>query len=164
VARIRYLTDEHVPSAVAKGLRARGVEVTTAVQAGTLHTPDPSVITHARERGWVPPAVFTGHPVGWLHAPNEAYGALRAFDPLTGERKWEFKRDKSDVLTTATDLLFAGVGDGYFYALNASTSQVLWQAPVAGRVYSGPMSYAVIGKQYVTVAAGNILYASALRP
>ena len=67
-------------------------------------------------------------------------------------------------MTTATDLLFAGVGDGYFYALNASTGQVLWQAPVAGRVYSGPMSYAMNGKQYIAVAAGDLLYAFAVRP
>jgi len=53
VARIRYLTDEHVPDAVAKGLRARGVDVTTAAQAGTLQTPDPRVLAHAREKGWV---------------------------------------------------------------------------------------------------------------
>jgi len=49
VAKIRYVTDEHVPSAVAKGLRARGVDVMTAAQAGTLQKPDPWVLTHARE-------------------------------------------------------------------------------------------------------------------
>jgi alcohol dehydrogenase (cytochrome c) len=120
-------------------------------------------------------------PVGSAPPAGPWYGAIRAFDPLTGEKKWEFKKDTTDrqqqnefmrqkmlrfagVLTTAADLLFAGVGDGYFYALNASTGQVLWQAPVAGRVYSGPMSYSVNGKQYVAVAAGNILYAFALRP
>jgi predicted nuclease of predicted toxin-antitoxin system len=72
VARIRYLTDEHVPSAVAKGLRARGVEVMTAVQAGTLQDPDPSVLTHARERGLVlityDPDFLRLHAAGIPHA------------------------------------------------------------------------------------------------
>jgi predicted nuclease of predicted toxin-antitoxin system len=72
VARIRYLTDEHVPSAVAKGLRARGVEVTTAVQAGALGKPDRWVLTHAREQGWVlityDPDFLRLHATGIPHA------------------------------------------------------------------------------------------------
>ena len=72
MARIRYLTDEHVPSAVAKGLRARGVDVTTAAQASTLQDPDPSVLTHARERGWVlityDPDFLRLHVAGVPHA------------------------------------------------------------------------------------------------
>lgn len=120
-------------------------------------------------------------PVGSAPPAGMYYSAIRAFDPLTGEKKWEFRKDTTDrqqpnefmrlrslrfagVLTTASDLLFAGVWDGYFYALDAITGQVLWQFPVAGQVYSGPMSYAVNGKQYIAVAAGNILYAFAVRP
>ena len=51
MARIKYLTDEHVPSAVAKGLRARGVEATTAAEAGVLGTADAWLLTYAREQG-----------------------------------------------------------------------------------------------------------------
>ena len=72
MARIRYLTDEHVAGAVAKGLRARGVDVTTAAQAGTLQKPDPWVLTHARERGWVlityDPDFLRLHATGIPHA------------------------------------------------------------------------------------------------
>ena len=41
--------------------------------------------------------------------PEEGYGAVQAFDPKTGETKWEFKMTDvtdSGVLTTASDLLF----------------------------------------------------------
>lgn len=72
MARIRYLTDEHVPSAVAKGLSARGVDVITAGQAGTLHKPDAWVLTHAREQGRIlityDPDFLRLHREGVTHA------------------------------------------------------------------------------------------------
>src|ERR1700735_4016439 len=40
---------------------------------------------------------------------EDGYGAIRAFDPLTGERKWEYKMTDvtdSGILTTGSDLLF----------------------------------------------------------
>ena len=47
-----------------------------------------------------------------------------AIDPQTGQKKWTFKQfDVTDSgnLTTATDLLFTGGREGYFYALDART-------------------------------------------
>ncbi len=40
---------------------------------------------------------------------------------------------------------------------------LLWKAALGGQINSGPMSYSVNGKQYVTIAAGNALFAFALR-
>jgi hypothetical protein len=61
-----------VPSAVAKGLRTRDVDVTTAVEAGTLRKPDSSVLTQARERGQVlimyDPDFLRLHAAGIEHA------------------------------------------------------------------------------------------------
>jgi alcohol dehydrogenase (cytochrome c) len=111
---------------------------------------------------------------------GNAYSAVRAFDPRTGEMKWEFRRDDAifspGVLTTASDLLFTGTGgdfysprdaarlvDGYFCALDARTGQLLWQMGLAASLTSGPMSYAVGGRQYIVVTAGNTLFAFALR-
>ncbi len=98
--------------------------------------------------------------------PDEGYGAVLALDPKTGTKKWEFKMtDVTDagVLTTASDLLFSGGREGAFYALDARTGALLWKAPVAGIVQAAPMTYAVNGRQYVAIAAGNSLYAYALR-
>jgi len=67
------------------------------------------------------------------------------------------------VLTTASDLLFSGGRDGYFFALNARTGELLWKMALGGQINSGPMTYSVNGKQYVTVAAGTSLFAFALR-
>jgi alcohol dehydrogenase (cytochrome c) len=97
---------------------------------------------------------------------DEGYGAIRAVDPATGERKWEFKmNDVTDagILTTASDLLFSGGREGYFYALDARTGTPLWKSTVGGAVASGAMTYSVGGRQYVGVAAGNSLFTFALK-
>jgi alcohol dehydrogenase (cytochrome c) len=97
---------------------------------------------------------------------EEGYGAVKAFDPKTGEKRWEFKMNDitwAGVLTTATDLLFSGGREGYFYALNARTGELLWKMATGGQVNSGPMSYSINGRQYISVAAGNSLFAFALR-
>jgi alcohol dehydrogenase (cytochrome c) len=97
---------------------------------------------------------------------EEGFGAIRAIDPKTGQKKWDFKMgDFTDagILTTATDLLFSGGREGYFFALDARNGQLLWRATVGGRVTSGPMTYSVNGKQFVAVDAGNSLFVWALR-
>jgi alcohol dehydrogenase (cytochrome c) len=98
--------------------------------------------------------------------PEEGWGAIQALDPKTGQLKWQFKMadvTDSGILTTATDLLFAGGREGYFFALDARTGDLLWKANVGGQVSAGAMSYAVGGKQYVAIAAGSALFVYALR-
>jgi alcohol dehydrogenase (cytochrome c) len=98
--------------------------------------------------------------------PEEGYGAIQAFDPKTGERKWAFNMSdmtESGVLTTASDLVFAGGRDGYFFALDAKTGTLLWKASVGGAVSAGPMTFAIGGKQHVAVSAGNALLVYGLR-
>lgn len=99
-------------------------------------------------------------------AEEDGYGAIRAFDPVTGERKWEYKlTDVTDsgILTSASDLLFAGGREGYFMAIDARNGELLWKASVGGQVSSGPITYSVNGKQYVAVSAGNSLFVYGLR-
>jgi alcohol dehydrogenase (cytochrome c) len=112
-------------------------------------------------------------PVASLRGPQvinrteeEGYGAVRAFDPKTGVRKWEFKMadvTSAGILTTASDLLFTGGREGYFWVLDARTGQELWRANVGGDVASGAMTYAVNGRQYVSISAGSSLFTYALR-
>jgi alcohol dehydrogenase (cytochrome c) len=94
------------------------------------------------------------------------YGTVVALDPQTMQRKWTFKQfDVSDsgILTTATDLLFTGGREGYFYALDARNGEVLWKIALGGQIANGPMTYAIDGKQFIAVISGNSLYAFALR-
>jgi alcohol dehydrogenase (cytochrome c) len=106
-----------------------------------------------------------------LLAPNkrpeaEGYGFVRAFDMKTGDKKWEFKMNDvtyAGVLTTASDVLFSGGREGYFYALNAHTGELLWRSALGGQVNSAPISYMLDGKQYIAIAAGSSLFAFRLK-
>jgi alcohol dehydrogenase (cytochrome c) len=69
----------------------------------------------------------------------------------------------SGILTTASDLLFAGNREERFFAIHARTGEVLWRTSLGGAVANGPMTYAVNGQQYVAVAAGNGLFVFGLR-
>jgi alcohol dehydrogenase (cytochrome c) len=98
--------------------------------------------------------------------PELGYGAIQAIDPRTGEVKWQFKMTDvtdSGVLSTASDLVFAGGREGYFYAINARTGAVLWKAMVGGQISAGPVTYMVGDKQYVSIPAGNAIFTFALR-
>ena len=59
------------------------------------------------------------------------------------------------VLATAGDVVFGGGKEGYFVALDATSGAELWKMAVGGQVNAGAMSYAVNGKQYVAIAAGQ---------
>jgi alcohol dehydrogenase (cytochrome c) len=98
---------------------------------------------------------------------GEGFGAIRAVDPQTGERKWEFKMaDVTDagILTTDSDVLFSGGREGFFYALDARKGDLLWKAALGGPIQSGPVAYSVNGREYVSVNAGSSLFVFALRP
>ncbi len=93
-------------------------------------------------------------------------GATVALDPHTGKRVWSFSHyDVTDagMLTTAADLLFTGGREGYFYAFDARTGKLLWKTNLGGSIVNAPITYAIDGKQYVSVIAGNILATFALR-
>src|SRR5665213_2385114 len=101
-----------------------------------------------------------------LRTDAEGTGAVRAIDPATGDMKWEFKMSDvidSGILTTASNLLFVGGREGYFFALDAGSGAMLWKASVGGQVSAGPMTYSLGGRQYVAISAGNALYTFALR-
>jgi alcohol dehydrogenase (cytochrome c) len=98
---------------------------------------------------------------------EDAYGAVRAIDPRTGDKKWEFRQaaqsTEAGILTTASDVLFSGGRDGAFYALDARDGKLLWQTNLGPSVAAGPMTFAVNGKQYVSIMVGSSLFAFGLR-
>jgi alcohol dehydrogenase (cytochrome c) len=110
--------------------------------------------------------------VQWMGGGNmrprdqKNWGALRAIDPITAERKWEFRyptTSASGVLSTASGLVFAGDGDGNLLAFESRTGKNLWhyQLGTALRNTSGT-TYMLDGRQYLLVPSGTTLVAFAL--
>jgi alcohol dehydrogenase (cytochrome c) len=93
-------------------------------------------------------------------------GALRAIDPVTAERKWEFRYpsvSSSGVLSTASGLVFAGDGDGNILAFESRTGKNLWHYQLGSGVRStGGTTYMLDGRQYFLVPSGSTLVAFAL--
>jgi alcohol dehydrogenase (cytochrome c) len=93
-------------------------------------------------------------------------GAVMAIDPQTGKAKWKTTQfDVSDggMLVTASDLLFTGGREGYFHALDARTGKLLWKSSLGAQIVMAPVTFAVEGKQYVSVISGHNLVTFALR-
>lgn len=115
-------------------------------------------------------------PVG---ANQDKFIVLRALDPKTGERKWEYRLNagtdlstyrnwstdtgSAGILTTASDVLFTGGRQGNFVVLDARTGKLLWRIQLGGPILMDPMTFAVDGKQYVAVNAGTNLFVLGLR-
>jgi alcohol dehydrogenase (cytochrome c) len=94
------------------------------------------------------------------------FGALRAIDPVTGDRKWEFRYpsvSSSGVLTTASGLVFNADGDGNIMAFDSRTGKNLWhyQTGFGVRATAG-ITYMLDGRQYLLVPSGSTLTAFAL--
>lgn len=88
---------------------------------------------------------------------NKGDGYLAAFEPITGKVKWKKRFDLpplSSVLTTAGGLVFSGDMRGNVYAFDADNGKELWKFNAGSGVRGGPISYAVNGKQYITVPTG----------
>jgi alcohol dehydrogenase (cytochrome c) len=113
-----------------------------------------------RNFGAVPGAPGLGRsPINsWTEAAG--HGAVIALDPRTGQERWKFKMTDvtdSGILTTASDLLFTGGREGYFQALDARTGALLWKMNLGAAINSGPISYRVGNKQYVSIVSGLAL-------
>jgi alcohol dehydrogenase (cytochrome c) len=105
--------------------------------------------------------IFLGGGAQATGPTEKSVSAVRAIDPRTGARRWEYQvqpQSWSGVLSTGGDLVFSGSVDGYFYALDAVNGRELWHIALGANVHAAPISFAVNDKQYVTIAAGNVVY------
>ena len=103
--------------------------------------------------------------VVWVES-DQGYGALRAIDVRTGERKWQFRYPTptiAGVTTTASGLVFAGDNEGNFIAFDARTGKPLWHyqtgAPIWG---AGAVTFMLDDRQLVLIPSGSTLTAFAL--
>jgi PQQ-dependent dehydrogenase (methanol/ethanol family) len=92
---------------------------------------------------------------------------LRALDPKTGARRWEYAMTGPSTAWTGTvstggGLVFFGDDDGSLVAVDAATGRHLWHYAMGQLLTASPMTYSVAGKQYVAIAAGSDVFAFAL--
>ena len=107
-------------------------------------------------KNWRPPA---DHSVdlGLNYEQITGTGALVAWDPLTQKAVWTVPHPTNvngGVMATAGGLVFEGTIDGTFKAYAAKTGKVVWSFSVHAPLIAPPASYAVNGRQYVTVLTG----------
>jgi alcohol dehydrogenase (cytochrome c) len=105
-----------------------------------------------------PPARGPNQP-----APNTG---IKALDPETGKTMWSYPLYQGSltngVLATGGNVLFVSARDGNLIALDAKTGKYLWHYQTGGNHAASPLSYAVDNKQYVALAAGNVVFSFAL--
>lgn len=100
-----------------------------------------------------------------IDAPGEAYGAVRALDVLTGERRWEHRLLSplwAGVMATAGGLVFGSTNEGNVFALDADTGRALWDFQTGGACAANPISFEIDRRQHVATACGRALFVFAL--
>jgi len=92
---------------------------------------------------------------------DDAAGAIRALDVLTGKQQWEFMLHSppwAGVMATAGGLVFGGSNEGNVFALDAKSGKALWDFQTGGAVRTNPMSFAIDGKQRIVTTGGGTLF------
>jgi alcohol dehydrogenase (cytochrome c) len=117
-------------------------------------------------------SVFFAHPQSFtqgqtfyatgtkLAHDDHAQKILLAYSLIEGTIVWRYPQagqgnSWGGTLTTAGELVFFGNDTGALEAVEARTGHALWQFTTGQSIHASPMSYAVDGVQYVTVAAGG---------
>ena len=92
---------------------------------------------------------------------------VMALDYRTGLPKWQHpytqqgwgSSQQPGLLTTGGGLLFSGDPSGNFIAFDATNGKILWHAQLGSQLTNGPQTYLLDGRQYITAAAGDTLFA-----
>jgi quinohemoprotein ethanol dehydrogenase len=91
------------------------------------------------------------------HDPLANTSWLLAFDPVARRARWKQKTASAwngGILATGGDLVFQGQLNGEFDAYEASSGRKLWRYAAQAPIIAAPISYAVGGRQFVTVIVG----------
>ncbi len=135
---------------------------------GLLYVPtrEMASIYFKSEAEYAPGTPFLG---GGERRPDadETYGAVRALNAITGDLEWEFVQltpAVSGVMSTATGVVVSGTLEGNVFALDADTGEALWDFYAGGGIRAAPMSFAIDGEQFISVAAGQSVLTFGLAP
>ena len=122
-------------------------------------------VYHKGEQEYTPGNRYIGS-VPLIDLPEDpGHGAVRALNPQTGERVWNYDlhtKPWAGVLSTAGQLVFGGSDEGHFFALDAETGREVWRQNLGGIIRANPVTYLVNGRQFVSIAAGSAMFTFAL--
>jgi alcohol dehydrogenase (cytochrome c) len=121
----------------------------------TMRTPEPMHDSMAGGGGPVP-----GEPGHFF---------LRAFNPVTGQKCWEYSMAGTETedmwagtVATAGGLVFFGDTQGQIVAVDSKTGTDLWHYNMGQNLTASPITFAVDGRQYVTMASATDVFTFAL--
>lgn len=88
---------------------------------------------------------------------------LRAIDPKTGKRAWEYPMTGpatmwAGTVSTAGGVVFFGDDDGNLVALDARSGEHVWHYYMGQMLTASPITFMVDGKQYVSIAAATDVF------
>jgi len=110
----------------------------------------------------------TYYSTGTKRIPGEQpLRVLIAYDLKAGSIAWKYPqtgngRSSGGTMATSGGLVFFGNDAGSFEAVDAGSGKSLWHFNAGQEFSASPMSYAVEGKQYVAIAAGDGVFSFAL--
>jgi alcohol dehydrogenase (cytochrome c) len=115
---------------------------------------------------WVPRAAAEvaagGNDIRFATRPRPdsdgKFGRLEAINVLTGKVVWIHRQRAplvSSLLVTAGGLTFAASLDRSFTAFDAASGKQLWQTKLNAAGNASPVTYSVLGQQYVALVAGG---------
>ena len=84
---------------------------------------------------------------------------VRAIDISTGREAWRYTQrapNMGSTLATAGNVVFFGDLNRRLWAFDAETGTVLWHTILGSQITGYPVSYAVGGRQYLTVPVGGV--------
>jgi quinohemoprotein ethanol dehydrogenase len=93
-----------------------------------------------------------------IDLPGSRRSFLRAWDPVTQKLRWEVEQPGNSpggTMATAGNLVFEGQINHIFVAYDATTGKKVWSFDAKAPIVAAPISYAVNGKQYITVLTGS---------
>ncbi|HUQ91963.1 MAG TPA: PQQ-dependent dehydrogenase, methanol/ethanol family [Bryobacteraceae bacterium] len=88
---------------------------------------------------------------------------LRAIDPKSGKRVWEYPMTGpgtmwAGTVSTAGGVVFFGDDDNHLVAVDSRTGRHLWHYNVGQPLFASPITYEVAGKQFVTIASQTDIF------
>jgi alcohol dehydrogenase (cytochrome c) len=110
----------------------------------------------------------TYYGTGTKLPPDEhAQKVLLALSVSDGKPLWRYPQvgqgdSWGGTLTIASGLVFFGDDAGSLEAVDGATGRPLWHFTTGQTIYASPMTYAVDGIQYVTIAAGSSFFTFSL--